>query len=518
MSTAQTKDSDTKIGHNRISDSHKARLDKLEAWREKGIDPYKVTKFDVDAHAGDLQDEYKDLADGEVTERTVHIAGRIMSNRNSGMFMDLQDHTGRIQIFSHKQDLDDLSLETLKLYDLGDWVGVEGYVRRTPRGELTINAKKLSILSKSLQPLPEKHHGLSDIELRYRKRYVDLTVNEKSRETFKKRSQIIKAVRDVMDERGFMEFETPVLQSIAGGATARPFNTHHNALDIPLYLRIATELPLKKLIIGGVCDKVYELGRIFRNEGISVKHNPEFTSIETYEAFGDVEKAMELAEAIVINGCKAANNGSTKVEFDGTEIDFAGPWPRRSMFDLVKEKTGLDFHTIESDEDARKACKEVGIPVEDSYGWGKCLEAAFEEKVEAELIQPTHVTDHPKEISPLAKSYPDNPKVTQRFESFANGWEIANGFSELNDPFDQYERFKEQSGAREDGDDEAQMMDAEFVEALEFGLPPTAGLGVGIDRMVMLLTDSHSIRDVIAFPTLRPTDADSLVEALDQEG
>ena len=517
MSNAQTKDDNTKTGHNRISESHKARLDKLEAWKELGIDPYKVTKFDVDAHAGELQEEYKDLEDGAVTERTVKVAGRIMSNRNTGMFMDLQDHTGKIQIFSHKQDLDEQSLETLKLFDMGDWVGVEGIVRRTPRGELTINAKTLTILCKSLQPLPEKHHGLSDVELRYRKRYVDLTVNEKSRDTFRKRSQIIKAVRQVMDERGFMEFETPVLQSIAGGATARPFNTHHNALDIPLYLRIATELPLKKLIIGGVCDKVYELGRIFRNEGISVKHNPEFTSIETYEAFGDVEKAMELAEAIVINACKAANNGSTKVEFDGKEIDFAGPWPRRSMFDLVKEKTGIDFYAIDNDADARKACKDNGIHVEDNYGWGKCLEAAFEEKVEAELIQPTHVTDHPKEISPLAKSYPDKPEVTQRFESFANGWEIANGFSELNDPFDQYERFKDQAGARDSGDDEAQMMDAEFVEALEFGLPPTAGLGVGIDRMVMLLTDSHSIRDVIAFPTLRPADADSLVEALDDQ-
>ena len=501
----------------RISDSHKARLDKLENWKEKGVNPYAATNFPVDAYAGELQDIYKSLADGETTEHTVHVAGRIMSNRNSGMFMDLLDHTGKIQIFSHKEHLDAETLDALKLFDMGDWIGVKGLVRRTPRGELTINAETITILSKSLQPLPEKHHGLSDVEIRYRKRYIDLTVNEESRETFKKRSKIMSSIRRVMDERGFLEFETPVLQSIAGGAIAKPFDTHHNALDIPLYLRIATELPLKKLIIGGVSNKVYEIGRIFRNEGISIKHNPEFTTIETYEAFADVNNAMQLAEDIVIESCKAANNGSTKVFFGETEIDFAGPWPRYSMLDLVKEKTGLDFNTIETDEDARKACKDKGIEIEDTYGWGKCLEAAFEEKVEHTLMQPTHVMNHPKEISPLAKANLDNPRITDRFESFANGWEIANGFSELNDPFDQYERFKDQASSREDGDEEAQMMDAEFVEALEFGMPPTAGLGVGLDRITMLLTDSHNIRDVIAFPTLRPSDAQSIVEALDKE-
>lgn len=515
--TEKNQDTNTPNQSNRISDSHKARLDKLEAWREKGIDPYKVTRFDVDAHAGALQEQYKDLVDGEETEHHVKIAGRVLSNRNSGMFMDLQDHTGKIQIFSHKQNLSEASLDVLKLFDLGDWIGVEGIVRRTPRGELTVNAENLYILCKSLQPLPEKHHGLSDVELRYRKRYIDLTVNEQSRETFKKRSKIVTAIRHLMEERGFMEFDTPVLQSIVGGASARPFETHHNALDIPLYLRIATELPLKKLIISGVCDKVYEMGRIFRNEGISIKHNPEFTSIETYEAFGDVNEAIDLAENIVIQACKAANNGATKVSYNGQEIDFAGPWPRISMLDLVRDKTGIDFNAIESDEEARKACLEKGIHVEKTYGWGKCLEAAFDEKVEDTLIQPVHVTEHPKEISPLAKGNPDNPRITQRFESFANGWEIANGFSELNDPFDQYERFKDQMKERDEGDAEAQMMDAEFVEALEFGMPPTAGLGVGIDRVVMLMTDSQSIRDVIAFPTLRPGEANSLVEALDEQ-
>ncbi len=503
--------------NNRISETHKARLEKLESWKEKGINPYAATDFAVDAFAGELQDTYKSLEDGEVTEHTVHVAGRIMSNRNSGMFMDLLDHTGKIQIFSHKEHLDAPTLETLKLFDMGDWIGVKGIVRRTPRGELTINAETITILCKSLQPLPEKHHGLTDVEIRYRKRYVDLTVNAESRDVFRKRSKIISRIRSVMDEKGFLEFETPVLQTVAGGATAKPFDTHHNALDIPLHLRIATELPLKKLIIGGVSNKVFELGRIFRNEGISIKHNPEFTSIETYEAFANVESAMQLTEDLVIESCKAANNGKTKVTFGDQEIDFSSPWPRLSMLDLVKDKTGIDFNTIETDEEARKACKEANIPVEKTFGWGKCLEAAFEEKVEHTLIQPTHIMHHPKEISPLAKANAENPRITDRFESFANGWEIANGFSELNDPFDQYERFKEQVACREDGDEEAQMMDAEFVEALEFGMPPTAGLGVGIDRIVMLLTDSHSIRDVIAFPTLRPAPAESLVEALDKE-
>lgn len=502
---------------NMISDSHKARIEKLNAWREKGIDPYQVTHFDVDAWAADLQEQYKDLADGEVTDRQVRLAGRIMSNRNSGMFMDLQDHTGKIQIFSHKEHLNAETLDVLSLFDLGDWIGVEGIVRRTPRGELTVNAKTIHILSKSLQPLPEKHHGLTDVEIRYRKRYVDLTVSEKSRATFKKRSRIISAVRHLMEDQGFMEFETPVLQSVAGGANAKPFDTHHNALDMPLHLRIATELPLKKLIIGGVSDKVYELGRIFRNEGISTKHNPEFTTIETYEAFANVEDAMQLAEDIVIAACKAANNGETKVTYGEHEIDFAGPWPRKTMFELVQEKTGIDFLTIDNDEDARKACKEAGIHVDKDLTWGKCLEVAFEEKVEDTLIQPTHVMGHPKEISPLAKANPDNPRITDRFESFANGWEIANGFSELNDPFDQYERFKAQASDRASGDEEAQMMDEDFVEALEFGLPPTAGLGVGIDRVVMLMTDSPSIRDVIVFPTLRPAEAESIVAALDKE-
>lgn len=500
----------------KISELQQARLDKLALWKEKDINPYGATQFPVDAHAQNLQDEYEDLADGEVTDRIVHVAGRIMSNRNSGMFMDLLDHTGRIQIFSHKEHLSPETLDVLKLFDLGDWIGVKGLVRRTPRGELTINADTIQILCKSLQPLPEKHHGLNDVEIKYRKRHIDLTDSEKSRDTFKKRSRIISRIRNVMDEKGFMEFETPVLQSVAGGANAKPFETHHNALDIPLFLRIATELPLKKLIIGGVSDKVYELGRIFRNEGISTKHNPEFTSIETYEAFGNVDKAIQLTEDLVIEACKIANDGATTVTFGEHELDFSGPWPRKSMLDLVKDATGLDFVNIDGDEAARKACKDAGIHVDAKYGWGKCLEAVFEEKVEHTLIQPTHVTSHPKEISPLAKSDPNDPRITERFESFANGWEIANGFSELNDPFDQYDRFKDQSGDRDAGDEEAQMMDEEFVEALEFGMPPTAGLGVGIDRVVMLMTNSASIRDVIAFPTLRPAQADSLVAELDK--
>ncbi|HYD17127.1 MAG TPA: lysine--tRNA ligase [Patescibacteria group bacterium] len=478
-----------------------AKIENLKNLQLRGVNPFPY-RFEVSAFAGDLQKKHEKLENGAMTEERVEVAGRIMAYRNSGMFIDLRDSTGKIQIFSHKQSLSPEALEQLKFYDIGDIIGVSGIVRRTPPGELTVNADKLELLSKSVRPLPEKYHGIHDTEIKYRQRYLDLIMNEGSRETFRKRSAIIAHIRQTLTSEQFMEVETPMLHPIAGGANAKPFTTHHNALDMKLYLRIAPELYLKRLVIGGF-DRVFEINRCFRNEGISVKHNPEFTSVEIYQAYADYNDMMALTERIVEGAAKAVNHGQTKLPFGDREIDFKAPWPRKTMVELVQEKTGVDFTAIPDAAAAAEKAKSLGIPTKPGSNWGEVVEAIFAEKVEAELIQPIHIVDLPKDISPLAKVHRGAEHLTERFESYANGWEIANAFSELTDPFDQLARFKEQVNARERGNDEAQMLDEDFVEALEYGMPPTGGLGIGIDRLVMLLTNSASIRDVIAFPTLR---------------
>lgn len=478
-----------------------AKIENLKQLQLRGVNPF-AYRFDVTAYAADLQKKYEGLADGETTEDVVSVAGRIMSNRNSGMFIDLKDTTGKIQIFSHKEHVPAEVLEQMAYYDIGDIIGVTGKVRRTPRGELTINTQKVEMLTKSVRPLPEKYHGIHDVEIKYRKRYLDLIMNDESRETFRQRSKIIAFIRNILTDENFMEVETPMLHSIAGGASAKPFLTHHNALDMQLYLRIAPELHLKRLVVGGF-DRVFEINRCFRNEGISVKHNPEFTSVEIYQAYADYNDMMALTERIVEGAVKKLHNGETKIKFGEREIDFKAPWARKTMTELVTEKTGVDFSTIPDAAAAIAKAKELGVHVDAGKSWGEALEAVFGEKVEDGLIQPVHVIDMPKDISPLAKQHRDAETLTERFETYVNGWEIANAFSELSDPFDQLARFKAQVAAREAGNEEAQMLDEDFVEALEYGLPPTGGLGIGIDRLVMLLTDSQSIRDVIAFPTLR---------------
>ena len=483
-----------------------AKIENLKHLQARGVNPFPY-RFDVTAHAGELQKKYEALKPGEVTTDKVSVAGRIMAHRNSGMFIDLRDSTGKIQIFSHKQSLSPELLEQLKFYDIGDIIGVTGIVRRTPPGELTINAEQLEMLSKSIRPLPEKYHGIHDTEIKYRQRYLDLIMNEESRETFRKRSQIIAFIRQILTAEHFMEVETPMLHPIAGGANAKPFTTHHNALDMRLFLRIAPELYLKRLVIGGF-DRVFEINRCFRNEGISVKHNPEFTSVEIYQAYADYNDMMALTERIIEGAVKATHNGETKVKFGEREIDFKAPWTRKTMVELVQDKTKVDFSTIPDAKDAAKKAQALGIHIKPGSNWGEVVEQIFAEKVEAELIQPIHIVDLPKDISPLAKVHRDQDNLTERFESYVNGWEVANAFSELTDPFDQLARFKEQMKARDLGNEEAQMLDEDFVEALEHGMPPTGGLGIGIDRLVMLLTNSQSIRDVIAFPTLRQVHKD----------
>ncbi|MBU6475367.1 MAG: lysine--tRNA ligase [Alphaproteobacteria bacterium] len=478
-----------------------AKIENMKQLQARGVTPYPY-HFEVTHHAAGLQEKYKDIANGTETSDRVTVAGRMMSNRNSGMFIDLKDVSGKIQIFSHKDHLSPETLEHLGYFDIGDIIGVTGLVRRTPRGELTINAEKITLLTKSIRPLPEKYHGLHDVELKYRKRYVDLIMNDESRATFKKRSQIISFIRQALADENFMEVETPMLHPIAGGANAKPFLTHHNALDMQLYLRIAPELYLKRLVVGGF-ERVFEINRCFRNEGISVKHNPEFTSVEIYQAYADYNDMMSLTERLIVGAVKATHNGETKVKYGDNEIDFKAPWPRKSMTGLVKDKTGVDFMEITDAAKAAAAAEKLGVSVKPGSNWGEVVESVFGEKVEETLIQPIHVTDMPKDISPLAKVHRDNDILTERFETYVNAWEVANAFSELNSPFDQLDRFKKQVEAREAGNEEAQMLDEDFVEALEYGLPPTGGLGIGIDRLVMLLTDSASIRDVIAFPTLR---------------
>lgn len=482
-----------------INEQMQVRLDKMHKIEEHGWLPF-GHKFEWSHHAADIAEQFEELSDNETI---VRLAGRVMAIRGHGKtcFMDLMDKSGRIQLYVRKDAIGEENYALIKMMDIGDIVGVCGTVFRTHMGELSIKAVSLEMLSKSLRPLPEKWHGLKDIEMRYRQRYVDLIVNPEVRDTFVKRSQIIKSVREILDNRDFLEVETPIMHSIAGGAAARPFITYHNALDMQLYMRIAPELYLKRLIVGGM-ERVYELGRVFRNEGIDIKHNPEFTIVEIYQAFADYKDMMELTETIVSQTAQKVL-GTMKITYEGQEIDLTPPWNRMTMIEAVAKYTGQDFTGVTDIEEARKMAAAINVPIEKTYGIGKIINACFEEHVEDKLIQPTFITGHPKEISPLAKSSVENPEITDRFEGFIYAREICNGFTELNDPIDQRERFVKQVEERKAGDDEAHMMDEDFVNALEYGLPPTGGLGIGIDRLVMFLTDSTSIRDVLFFPHMR---------------
>jgi lysyl-tRNA synthetase class 2 len=479
-----------------------ARIEKLAALKQLGVAPYPYA-FPVTTTAQALDAKYTGLAVGATTEDAVSVAGRVRAMRNNGMFIDLHDATGKIQIFSHKDFLAPEQFPLMKLLDLGDIIGIEGKVRRTPRGELTVNAAKLTLLTKSLLPLPEKYHGLADLETRYRQRYLDLIMSEDSRATLRNRSRIIASIRRLLTAREFLEVETPMLQAIPGGAAAKPFITHHNTLDLDLYLRISPELYLKRLLVGGISDRVFEINRNFRNEGMSPRHNPEFTLLELYQAYVDYFAMMEMTEHLIAETAQEVC-GTMRVNYQGAAIDLTPPWSRRPMADLVKEKTGIDFRAIDDDAAACAAARGIGVELPKGAGWGHALYAAFEQRVEATLIQPTHVLDFPVEVSPLTKAHRDDPRLTERFETFIHGGEYANAYSELNDPIDQLARFEAQMKERERGDEEAQRLDRDFVTALEYGMPPAGGLGIGIDRLVMLLTDSASIRDVIAFPTLRP--------------
>jgi lysyl-tRNA synthetase, class II len=478
------------------------RIGKRERLEALGIDPYPCS-FERTHEAAELERRYAGLAAGAETEDRVRVAGRIRAMRNSGMFIDLHDASGKIQIFCHRDLLGQEALATVRLVDIGDLIGVDGLVRRTPRGELTVNAIAVTVLAKALRPLPEKYHGLADVELRYRQRYLDLIMNPQSRETLRRRSRIVAAMRSHLVGRGYLEVETPMLHTIPGGASAKPFVTHHNALDIDLYLRIAPELHLKRLVVGGLADKLFEINRCFRNEGLSPRHNPEFTTLELYEAYADYTAMMNLTEELVTAVAETVL-GTLQIGYGGTAIDLSPPWRRRSMAELVQTATGIDFLALENAEKAREVAADLGAALTGSENWGQALEAAFAARVEDTLIQPIHVTGFPRDISPLAKADRTDPRLVERFETYIYGWEIANAFSELNDPQDQRERFEAQMRARAAGDEEAQPLDEDYVTALEYGLPPCGGLGIGIDRLVMLLTDSPSIRDVIAFPTLRP--------------
>ena len=476
------------------------RREKLEELQKEGKDPYKITKFNRTNTAGEIKANYEKFEQKDVT-----VAGRIIAKRIMGKasFCTIQDSDGKIQSYISINDLGEESYKEFKTWDIGDIIGITGFVFKTRTEEISVHAKSAILLSKSLRPLPEKFHGLKDVDLRYRQRYVDLIMNPEVKETFIKRTQIINEIRNILNEKGYLEVETPILNTISGGATARPFVTHHNTLDIDMYLRIATELNLKRLIVGGY-DKVYEIGRIFRNEGMDIRHNPEFTSIEFYAAYQDYHDMMDITEEI-FQRCSMKVCGTTKITYQGQEIELGGKWKRISMIDSIKEVTGIDFNTINTDEEAVSLAKERNIEIPNGKETrGNVISLFFDEYVEKTLIQPTFIYDYPIEISPLAKKCKDDPRLTQRFEAFIGGREYGNAFSELNDPIDQYERFKEEIRARENGDDEAGMMDEDFVNALEYGMPPTGGEGIGIDRLVMLLTDSASIRDVLLFPTMKP--------------
>lgn len=487
-----------------INQIRQTRIQKLADLADKGVNPYPYS-FEKTISAKDLQEKYAHLEPGQETEDVYSVAGRVMAIRNTGMFIDLQDDSGKIQIFSHKENVSEEQMKVLKLIDIGDIVGFTGSVRRTPRGELSIKTTELKLLSKTLLPLPEKHHGLTDVEIRYRQRYVDLIMNEEVRDTFRKRSLIIQKIREYLTSRGFLEVETPMLHPQAGGANARPFITHHNTLDMDMFMRIAPELYLKRLMVGGLSEKIFEINRSFRNEGIDTRHNPEFTMMELYQAYVDYNEMMRLTEDLVSTVCQEVN-GTMKIKYGDNEIDLTPPWDRKTMIGAIKEKTGIDFADCFTVEDAKAKAKSLGINPEDCENWGQVLDLIFEEKVEPSLIQPVHIIDYPRDISPLAKVHRNNDRLTERFETRVNGWEIANAFSELTDPIDQRMRFEAQALAKANGDEEAMTIDEDFITALEYGMPPAGGLGIGIDRIVMLLTNSPSIRDVIAFPTLKKKD------------
>ena len=481
------------------------RREKLKALQDEGRDPFQITKFDVTHHTQDIKDNFDAMEGSEVS-----VAGRLMSKRGMGKvsFCDLQDKTGRIQIYARKDEMDEVTYDRFKKYDIGDIVGVKGEVFRTQRGEMSVRAREITLLSKSLRPLPEKFHGLTDKEIRYRQRYVDLIMNPESKRNFEIRSRFVAYLRRYLDELGFMEVETPVLSPIAGGANARPFITHHNAQDIDMYMRIATELHLKRLIVGGM-ERVYEVGRIFRNEGMDTKHNPEFTTCELYQAFTNLDGMMDILEGI-LSGAAKEILGTYHVQWLGHEIDLTPSWQRVTMADAVKNVTGADFMACVGDADKGvELAKSVGVDMDGvAHTWGNALYETFDQKVEETLIQPTFITMYPVEVSPLAKRNPEQPALTERYEMFICGCEMGNAFSELNDPIDQYERFKAQAEKRANGDEEADMMDEDFVMALEYGMPPTGGLGFGIDRCSMMLCGTDSIRDVILFPTMKPLDSD----------
>lgn len=476
------------------------RRDKLTKLKEEGKNPFEITKFNRTHTSKQIVENYEELEGKDVT-----VAGRLMAKRIMGKasFCHIQDGEGKIQSYVSINELGEDSYKHFKEDDIGDIIGITGFVFKTKTGEISIHAKEVTLLSKSLRPLPEKFHGLKDTDLRYRQRYVDLIMNPEVKDTFLKRIEILKEIKNILNEKGYLEVETPILNTIAGGATARPFITHHNTLDMDMYLRIANELYLKRLIVGGF-DKVYEMGRMFRNEGMDIKHNPEFTNIELYSAYEDYNDMMDITEEII---SKVALKvlGTTKITYQGTEIDLTPSWKRISMIDSIKEVTGIDFNTIETDEEAKKAAEELHVELDDlKLTRGEIINQVFEAKVEETLIQPTFIYDYPVEVSPLTKRKPSDPRLTERFEVFIGAREYGNAYSELNDPIDQYERFKKQVEARDAGDEEANMMDEDFINALEYGMPPTGGLGIGVDRLVMLLTDSASIRDVLLFPTMKP--------------
>ena len=486
-----------------LNDQMQIRREKLAALQAEGRDPFVQTKFDFNADSAAIKADYEAFEG-----KTVKVAGRLMSKRGQGkvMFCDLQDRAGRIQIFVKIDELGEEEYNRFKKYDIGDIVGVEGEVFKTKTEEISIRAKVVTLLSKSLLPLPNKFHGLTDKEARFRQRYVDLMVNPEVKRNFVIRSKFIKHLRNYLDSMGYIEVETPVLNTIAGGAAARPFVTHHNTLDIDMYMRIATELPLKRLIVGGM-DRVYEVGRIFRNEGMDPKHNPEFTTVELYQAYADFHDMMDIAEGVYTTFAKEVM-GSYELEWMGEKIDLTPGWPRLTMVEAVKKYVGVDFGAITDDAEAVAAAKAVGVELADAAEktWGNALYACFDQKVEEHLVQPTFITMYPVEVSPLTKKSPEDPRLTERFEFFINRSEMGNAYSELNDPIDQRERFMKQVEQRERGDDETEMLDEDFLTALEYGMPPTGGMGMGIDRAVMLFTGADTIREVILFPTMKPTD------------
>ncbi len=486
-----------------LSDLLQIRRDKLTELQQAGSDPFAITKFDVTHHSESIKADFENLE-----EQTVSVAGRLMSKRGMGkaIFADLQDGEGRIQLFVKIDEVGEEALAAFKKYDIGDIVGVTGAVFRTRMGEVSVRAKNITLLSKSLRPLPEKFHGLTDRETRYRQRYVDLMVNPDVKRNFVVRSKFIQFMRKYLDNMDYIEVETPVLNTIAGGASARPFITHHNTLDIDMYMRIATELPLKRLIVGGM-ERVYEIGRIFRNEGMDPKHNPEFTTVELYQSYADFHDMMDIAEGI-LSGAAKEILGTYEVEWMGEKIDLTPGWRRLTMVDAVREYLGIDFGAITDDAEAVAAAEAKGVELADAAErtWGNALYACFDQRVEEKLIQPTFITMYPVEVSPLTKRSPADPRLTERFELFVCHSELANAYSELNDPIDQRDRFQKQVEQRERGDDETEMMDEDFLTALEYGMPPTGGMGMGIDRCVMMLTGADTIRDVILFPTMKPLD------------